>query len=578
MAGIREKLRGLLLKAANKVGALGPAEPMPVVSVEGPLGPGLPQRPTPLDREIDGRIHARIWDYPPNFNLKNKADGERQVGYSLLQMFADNHPIARAAIDVRKDDINSLDWSIVAKDRAAKVDEGKRKSLLQFFSSPDGVNPFSQWLNMALEDVFVTDTLCIEKRRTRKGDLVGLDLIDGTTITAKLDRTGRVRRPPDAAYQQVIKGTVSAEFSTDEMIFDSLNSRTRSPSGRSLLESGLLDINTSLRGSMYLLNFFKQGKIPYGFATVPEGWSMDDIFKFQTKFNQLLEGDDAERLSVRFLPPGATYQGVVEMNFSEFTDLEMFITAKILMVFKVQPQEVGITLNVNRATGEVQQQIGKKRSKKPTVRYICGILDNIIEKDFGVTDLRFELKYGEEDDERTRMETYERAIANGVLSIDEARELEGKSLLGVGPFYNSGGRIYFLPDLIDGTKNGTPPPPDNGGAFMNAAWPEMEKEFDQWERKATSDITYGRPKRPFVAEWIPSVWVEEVEAGLEKCLTAEAVKAFFADVKKKCQTAGSGKNWNGSSRKIFLSSSQLSSSFMKNGRIPSLLSFPEPSL
>lgn len=575
MGKLRDFLAETLKQAANVISKPGPAQPMPPVPASGPLGPGDPLRPSPIDREIEGRIPARIWDYPPNFNLQNKGDSERQIGYKLLQAFADNHPIARAAIDVRKDDINALEWDIVAVDRTKKVDEGKRLAVKQFFQKPDASNPFSQWLNMALEDVFVTDTLCIEKRRTRKGELVGLDLIDGTTIVAKLDRTGRIRRPPDAAYQQVIKGSVVSEFTTQELIYDPLNNRTRSPYGRSLLESCLLEINTSFRGSMYLLNFFTQGKIPYGFATAPEGWDMKDIIAFQEKFNKLLEGDDAARIAVRFLPPGSTYQGVVDMDFSAFTDLEMFISTKILMVFKVQPQEVGITLDVNRATGEIQQKIGQKRSKKPAVRYLTGILDDIIQKDFGAADLQFEFKFSDQEDDQVRMQTYETAIANGVLSIDEVRELEGKAALGVGPFYNSGGRIYFLPDLIDGTKNGTPAPVDPGGIFNNAVWPEIEKEFDQWERKAASDIQLGRVKKPFVAEWIPSSWAEEVEQGLAECQTVEAVKAFFAEVKKKCQTAGSGKNWFASSKKIFLSSSPLSKASMKNGGIPYLLTSPE---
>lgn len=101
--------------------------------------------------------------------------------------------------------------------RIAKVEERLRR--------PDGVTPFATWLRLLLEDLLALDAPAIERRRNLGGDVIGYDVVDGSTIKALVDQTGRRPVPPDPAYQQVIKGVPWADLTTDDLIYCPRNPR-----------------------------------------------------------------------------------------------------------------------------------------------------------------------------------------------------------------------------------------------------------------------------------------------------------------------------------------------------------------
>ena len=89
---------------------------------------------------------------------------------------------------------------------------------------------------MALEEVFVTDTLCIYPEMDRRGRLHALRIIDGTTIKPLIDELGRIPGPPTPAYEQVIKGTPRTWYARDELIYRPKNRRVNTPYGFSAIE------------------------------------------------------------------------------------------------------------------------------------------------------------------------------------------------------------------------------------------------------------------------------------------------------------------------------------------------------
>jgi hypothetical protein len=96
----------------------------------------------------------------------------------------------------------------------------------KFFKKPNQYEDFHVWLRILIEDVLVLDAPCLEKQRTRGGDLVALQHVSGDTIKCLVDSNGRRPMPPAPAFQQIIKGRVWANL-TSEAEVCSLSQRER---------------------------------------------------------------------------------------------------------------------------------------------------------------------------------------------------------------------------------------------------------------------------------------------------------------------------------------------------------------
>ena len=85
----------------------------------------------------------------------------------------------------------------------------------QFWEMPDRSNglSFSDWLNIALEDILVLDAWAVWPQKTVGDDLYALQILDGATIKPLIDDRGMRPQPPYSAYQQILFGFPRSEFS-----------------------------------------------------------------------------------------------------------------------------------------------------------------------------------------------------------------------------------------------------------------------------------------------------------------------------------------------------------------------------
>lgn len=510
-----------------------------------PFGPAVINPP-----DVSGKPPARAYDFPTMLNIRYRPDAERMTAYQILRWISDNHLITRAAINLRKKEIVGLDWDIVPPDKNKTGNEADRIALKKFWMKPDGLNPFSQWLNNGLEDLFVLDAMTFEKRLLRNGDLYGLDVIDGATIHILLDDTGRLPRPPAPAYQQVLKGYPRANFTLDELIYDPYNNTPDSPYGTSFMEAAQLEINALLRLMTFTLAYFTEGNTPEGFLDVANDLATpDSIRQFQEIYDAALVGVDAQRRRIRVIPKGSQYQPVRDVQFAQYVELDRMLVKKVLMAYEVQPHEVGLTEDVNKATGNTQENITYRRAIKPLVGYLQDIFNDIIHGDMEIADWEFRFSGYEIDDELTRAQIHQIYAQERIMTKNEIRgELE-------------------LDPVEGGDDLSEPPAP---APFYGASLEEQEKELAVWERKALNDLGRNGNGRAFISDILSSPYIAEVEAGLKDCTDAMAVKSLFADVKKKLQANASGKGRLLSSKRIFPNSPRFSAITTKNGGRASL--------
>jgi len=232
----------------------------------------LPVQPGGLFPQLSaGAARARagaVTDFPVGYDTTYTPRSYEPVGFAELRALAESHDITRLAIETRKDQIEKLEWTIKSRDdRHPEADAPARiERLTEFWRMPDGEQPVATWLREALEDVLVLDAPAFEIRRNRGGEIIGLDVVDGSTIKVLVDDTGRRPQPPAPAHEQVIHGRPWRLLRDAELIY-----LPHKAYGFSPVEQIVLTVNIGLRRQAMQLQHFTEGNVPSGLMSAPDG-------------------------------------------------------------------------------------------------------------------------------------------------------------------------------------------------------------------------------------------------------------------------------------------------------------------
>ena len=164
----------------------------------------------------------RLWQAPVGWNLPTQpgTEGLKLASFQQLQTIAQRYSVARRCIQLRREEIQGLEWSIEMTTQAAMAYQGDHKAMrdfgeraakaTKFFQHPDpDYWNFKSWLGALLEEIFVFDALCLIFRpKYGKGlgrgllgsDLDSIRLISGPTVRPLLDMHGGKPAPPAPAY------------------------------------------------------------------------------------------------------------------------------------------------------------------------------------------------------------------------------------------------------------------------------------------------------------------------------------------------------------------------------------------
>ena len=386
---------------------------------QGIFSPGYPL--VPPDRKP-----VRLWDYPVGYNTIYTPRSYEAVGFDELRALADSHDITRLAIETRKDQIEKLDWTIKSRNGKDPVTgaAGRINDLTEFWRRPDGERPFATWLREALEDVLVIDAPAFEIRRNRGGDIIGLDIVDGSTIKVLLDDTGRRPQPPAPAYEQIIHGRPWRLLTRDELLYAPRNSRPHKAYGFSPVEQIVTTVNIGLRRQAMQLQHFTEGNVPPGLLNAPDGWSAEQIRQFQEWFDSILAGNTAARSRLIWAPSGAKYQAFKEAPYKD--DFDEWLARIVCYAFSLPP--TAFTPQVNRATAQTAQEAAVEEGLAPLMGWVKRLVDEVIQSRMGHSDLEFawgEVRPTDPKDQATVLGAY---VKEGIYTVNEAREI-----LGLGP-------------------------------------------------------------------------------------------------------------------------------------------------
>jgi len=406
------------------------------------FGPFQPLAPMAPDQE---GVKGRRYDYPTGINLNYIPRSDAPISFVQLRALADSCDLLRIVIESRKDQIASLDWVIRPRVAPTGVDPGvwhkqgagahpelsddlknRITAITQFLRYPDRKHTWDVWVREWMEDVFVIDAPAIWRRRTRGGKLYALELIAGDTIKPLLGPDGREPDHPDPAYQEILHGIPAANYSAEEMIYCPWNPRTNRLYGYSKVEQILITINTSIRRSMFQLDWYTEGSQPDAFMGLPKDWNLTQIKDFQDYMDSLLAGNLAVRRRLRFVPGEFKYQETKSPPLKDVFD--EYLARVICFTFAVAPDP--FIEHVSRGAVEKSHTRALEEGLEPNQRYIKSVVDRIIMEDFESPDLEFKYVEDREQDPKDQMTIDAGYAKSGIMSIDEIRLARGLPPLG----------------------------------------------------------------------------------------------------------------------------------------------------
>ena len=245
----------------------------------------------------------------------------------------------------------------------------------------------------------------------------------GNTISPDVDYFGDPPEPPAPAYQQWVEGLSWGWHTTDDLVYEPYTPMPGSVYGLAPIESVVLNANTDVRFQYYFLQFFTQGTVPEGFVEAPPDLSSpDQVEEWQEVWDSFMTGDQSKRQGLRWLPANAKYTATKATSWNEA--FPEYLMRRTVAAFGLVPQDLGFTVDVNRATGDTQADVQFRISTVPRSNYIEDLLDDILQTDLELpVKVRFDT--GRETEDRLATANAMQAYVNmGAISPDEVRERE----------------------------------------------------------------------------------------------------------------------------------------------------------
>jgi len=446
----------------------------PSAFVTGAFAPLTPLPPTPIDAPRPGfeRPEPRRWQYPQAWNLpigQPGTEGLKLCDFATLRLYSDLYSVARACIQLRKDEITGIEWDIVPTKEAGKSLHGDKKGmrdfaerraeLMKFFRHPDSnYQDFGSWMSAVLEDIFVVDALSVYLMPSRlpgKGvlgsDLTEMQLLDGTIVRPLIDLRGAKPRPPNPAYQVYAYGVPRVDLMTllmgddqkdmdaplkqyrgDQLMYMPRWPRSWTVYGQSPLERVIIPAMAHLRKQQYQLEFFTEGTIPGMFISPGDpSFTPNQIRELQENLN-VIAGDQAWKHKLLVLPPGSKVSPQKPPALAGEDDTTLM--TEVCMGYSVMPTELGIIPQIGptvstasiRMFSQQTQNIHQRKATLPDLKWLASIFNHVIQNVLKQDDMAWRWEgIEEEQDAASLTADLINRLEHGGLSIDELRQETG---------------------------------------------------------------------------------------------------------------------------------------------------------
>lgn len=388
------------------------------------MGPQNPVNPV-ADRPED-QTSGRRFNYPAAYNVNTTPKRYEGITFADLRGLADAYDLVRMCIETRKDQMCALEIDFRFRDKTKKGNDRRVEMLRDFFRFPDRENDWDTWLRMILEDLLVIDAPTLYPRMTRGGELYGFEPVDGATINRIIDGYGRTPLPPEPAYQQILHGMAAIDYTSEELIYRPRNLRTNKVYGFSPVEQIVTTVNIALRRQLHQLTYFTEGNVPNSLFSVPETWNPDDIRQFQEWWDSVTTG--ASKSYGRFVPYGVSVMDTKQAAFGQNDEvMNEWLSRVVCYCFNVSPTQLVKTNN--RATADNQSDTADAEGLAPTKKWLKNLIDYLVHRYFGFTDLEMHYVEQKEFDPKIQAEIDQIYVNLEVIDPEEVRNDLGRDPL-----------------------------------------------------------------------------------------------------------------------------------------------------
>lgn len=350
---------------------------------------------------------------------------------ALFRNWAEHSEWVRAAINVRKAQVSSAEWDVVPFDANKPFDEAKAERIKAVFDRPNAaVESFRSWVEPIIEDILVLDAGTIEKERTLGGEIAFLHAVDGAKIKVSALWDGN---PEEPRYWWVPVPQYEVPFFNDDLVYIMANPRTYSVLGLSPLETLKQTIDSELSGSAYNTRQVTNAA-PDGMLDLGEGARPEKVEEFKSYWLAEVAGKGAMAFiggtkNAKFVPFRGSNR---DMQYAEWLD---YLVRKICAVYLISPQDIGLTFNINRSEGQVQQEMTEDQGLRPLLALVQDYFTREIVWDasFGGPDNNLAFRFVRLNIKESMSKASINKLALAGMpwkSVNEARMDEGRSPLG----------------------------------------------------------------------------------------------------------------------------------------------------
>src|ERR1041385_3389931 len=344
----------------------------------GPFSPGRP-----IQQFAPWGMDPRTWDFPVGYNGSTKPRaGTGRVSFETLKAFIESWDVLRLCINHIQRDLRSMEWSIVPMDGLEEDVSDQVKLATKIMQKPDGSTPFDSWQWKLLEDVLRYDAGTLYRQRTRAGQVAALEVVSGTSIAPLVDYYGREPTGDAPAYVQYISDIPWQWLRNDALIYLPFAPQPESIYGLPVAEWLMLTGNTDVRFQWHFMLYFTQGSLPDTFMEAPPDLSdPENIVKFQAAWDAMMEGDQAQKHKVRWVPHGSNPTAAGDKNFDP--QFPLYLIRKTCAACGITPNDIGITDAVNKSSADAQVDVQFRIGTMPMVRHLQGIYTRYLQEDRG---------------------------------------------------------------------------------------------------------------------------------------------------------------------------------------------------
>ena len=359
--------------------------------------------------------------------------GKANVG--VFRSWARGSEWIRAAINIRNNQIATAEWDIVPVDETKRWSKRLQAQLQDLFDQPNPEDRnFPTFTMKVVEDILTLDAGVIEKVRSLDGIVRQLWPVDGGKVKVNALWDGDPNEPRFYWYPLYHGDPKDAvPFKAADMPYIMANPNSYLPIGVSPLETLKFAVDAMLLGDAYNVRQIT-GAAPDGMIDLGEGAGDKQVDAFRRYWMAEVAGKGAMAFvggtkGAKFHPFRQSHR---DMQFLEF---QVWYVRKVAAVYGLSPQDLGLTMDINRANAEQQAEQSEDRGQRPLMALVQDALTREIVWDAGFggrdNNLAFRFKRLNLKESKTKSEINKAALGGAPWkTIDEARIDDGRPPIG----------------------------------------------------------------------------------------------------------------------------------------------------